>query len=90
MTAVLRRAEVLSRSCAGLLIVASTAGVCVELAGTAVPVWEAIPDAWSPPVPLARIVEHVAELFDVDADVVSADCAAMIVSLVESGCVVVG
>lgn len=91
MTAgVVGRGAVLSRSVAGFVAVCSPAGDCVELAGSAVAVWEALPELSSPPVHVGVLVDRLAAAHAADVSVVAADVAAVLGVLIEAGCVVAG
>lgn len=84
-----RRAVCLFRCTPGFLVVCTVDGRCVEMAGSAAAIWDALPEPTAPPVPVVEIVNRLAVEHVMPAPVVNADVAAVIGSLVEVGCATV-
>jgi Coenzyme PQQ synthesis protein D (PqqD) len=83
----LHREPVLSRLAPGFAVICTIDGRCVEMAGSAVDIWEAIPRDGSP-VAVTELVAALVATHRLDRQVVEDAVAAVVAELVEAGCAV--
>lgn len=84
--AMVRRAKVLTRRTDDFAVACTVDGRCIEMSGTARLIWLSLPDHDEPALPISQLVADLAEIYEVDVDVIADDVATAIAQFVDSGC----